>query len=81
MNHSKIILDQNLGSYVTIPEVNEKVRVELSDGLTIATLANNLPRSYENKIVELLKNQMFGQLRSEERRVGNECRSRWSPYH
>ncbi|RKW06155.1 MAG: hypothetical protein D8H99_05285 [Streptococcus sp.] len=60
MNHSKIILDQNLGSYVTIPEVNEKVRVELSDGLTIATLANNLPRSYENKIVELLKNQMFG---------------------
>ena len=21
------------------------------------------------------------QLRSEERRVGNECRSRWSPYH
>ena len=23
----------------------------------------------------------FGQLRSEERRVGKECRSRWSPYH
>ena len=22
-----------------------------------------------------------GQLRSEERRVGKECRSRWSPYH
>ena len=55
MKHSKIILDQNLGTYVTIPEANEKVRVELSDGLTIASLANNLPRSYENKIVELLK--------------------------
>ena len=25
--------------------------------------------------------QAFGQLRSEERRVGKECRSRWSPYH
>jgi len=23
----------------------------------------------------------FGSLRSEERRVGKECRSRWSPYH
>ena len=25
--------------------------------------------------------QMEIQLRSEERRVGKECRSRWSPYH
>src|SRR5258707_3449356 len=24
---------------------------------------------------------VFTQLRSEERRVGKECRSRWSPYH
>src|SRR2546425_12241137 len=24
---------------------------------------------------------IFGQVRSEERRVGKECRSRWSPYH
>ena len=24
---------------------------------------------------------VIGQLRSEERRVGKECRSRWSPYH
>ena len=23
----------------------------------------------------------YGVLRSEERRVGKECRSRWSPYH
>ena len=23
----------------------------------------------------------FGVMRSEERRVGKECRSRWSPYH
>src|ERR1043165_10294479 len=25
--------------------------------------------------------QMIGEKRSEERRVGKECRSRWSPYH
>src|SRR3712207_6974315 len=24
---------------------------------------------------------VYGHLRSEERRVGKECRSRWSPYH
>ena len=24
---------------------------------------------------------IFGDMRSEERRVGKECRSRWSPYH
>ena len=36
----------------------------------------------ETEIVERLK-KVFGiySLRSEERRVGKECRSRWSPYH
>ena len=29
----------------------------------------------------LLKDILGGNLRSEERRVGKECRSRWSPYH
>ena len=30
-------------------------------------------------LVQLAK--IFGLCRSEERRVGKECRSRWSPYH
>ena len=29
----------------------------------------------------LLKIKFVGFCRSEERRVGKECRSRWSPYH
>ena len=36
--------------------------------------AGTEPASAENKIV-------FAAGRSEERRVGKECRSRWSPYH
>ena len=32
----------------------------------------------EEKLIEAAVN---GMLRSEERRVGKECRSRWSPYH
>ena len=30
---------------------------------------------------EGVDNLSVGQMRSEERRVGKECRSRWSPYH
>src|SRR3712207_7570466 len=30
---------------------------------------------------ELLRPVVAGEVRSEERRVGKECRSRWSPYH
>ena len=29
----------------------------------------------------LKANKELGEIRSEERRVGKECRSRWSPYH
>ena len=33
-------------------------------------------QQFDNKILN-----HYGALRSEERRVGKECRSRWSPYH
>ena len=32
-------------------------------------------------IIFTITSRMLGQSRSEERRVGKECRSRWSPYH
>ena len=35
--------------------------------------------SIDSRFVSLLK--WLGENRSEERRVGKECRSRWSPYH
>ena len=31
--------------------------------------------------IKQLENELGTPLRSEERRVGKECRSRWSPYH
>ena len=34
-----------------------------------------------NKILIFDKDNVDALLRSEERRVGKECRSRWSPYH
>ena len=40
--------------------------------------------TYEDELRELLENEkvkFYITTRSEERRVGKECRSRWSPYH
>ena len=47
---------------------------EICVGNTINTLAKSCKRC-------LLDNEMTFEERSEERRVGKECRSRWSPYH
>ena len=40
------------------------------------------PLAIERSIYEVIGKEYRGsQVRSEERRVGKECRSRWSPYH
>ena len=44
----------------------------------------NPEKTEENVMVgsiNCLPDTAFEQMRSEERRVGKECRSRWSPYH
>ena len=55
----------------------------------IQNLGNRMEKIQEtfNKDLEELKskqtmmNNTINEIRSEERRVGKECRSRWSPYH
>ena len=46
------------------------------------TKAETLPATFykDPDIFEKIKEKIFLK-RSEERRVGKECRSRWSPYH
>src|SRR2546425_12990888 len=44
------------------------------------TLAGN-PVAMAAGLATLLETERPGFYRSEERRVGKECRSRWSPYH
>ena len=41
----------------------------------VPTMQTDQPFTY------LVPENLNEQLRSEERRVGKECRSRWSPYH
>ena len=53
----------------------------------IKELTTQLKPYVNNKFVDMIKIIMYGNpyglvtTRSEERRVGKECRSRWSPYH
>ena len=48
--------------------------INLSETFSTPNLIISLPKS-----ANIIKND--SQSRSEERRVGKECRSRWSPYH
>ena len=43
-----------------------------------AVMQERLPKKVYKKLKEVIQE---GRERSEERRVGKECRSRWSPYH
>ena len=59
-----------------------KKRIALS-GYRIAFIAERLGISYQafNNKVNNVTEFKASEIRSEERRVGKECRSRWSPYH
>ena len=60
---------QGEGLVITGSDVKESLAVEHLRSLGIPVVIGHLPESVEGKD------------RSEERRVGKECRSRWSPYH
>ena len=65
----------------TIRELRER-----ADGMITATLADSRVRSCVHDIeFDFVRrdgrHDVQDVIRSEERRVGKECRSRWSPYH
>ena len=63
---------------------HKKVTFHNRYGITLAADMYT-PRGTEGKLPAIAVSGPFGavkeQSRSEERRVGKECRSRWSPYH
>ena len=48
--------------------------------LQLINLKINHPEQFKLSIPTAFKSDLYV-IRSEERRVGKECRSRWSPYH
>ena len=59
-----------------------EVRARAADELVKDAVGENMQGRRE-KAIELAKlaETTYRDVRSEERRVGKECRSRWSPYH
>ena len=75
------------GDFVSTEEIEEKFEseddLEQSDIKGGETEINDSDESEETESVKVLKRNgdTSTYVRSEERRVGKECRSRWSPYH
>ena len=65
----RVKMIQNLGN--RIEKIQETFNKDLEELKSKQTVMNNT--------INEIKNSLEG--RSEERRVGKECRSRWSPYH
>ena len=64
---------------VILSAVDEKLGLTKTREETIRELAGWLSHEEASELREAI--EVFSQIRSEERRVGKECRSRWSPYH
>ena len=60
--------------------MNPKVNMLRIGAVTFIGPLEDLRTCYGREEVEVLSDECF-MIRSEERRVGKECRSRWSPYH
>ena len=52
------------------------------DHMSMYNVNEGVPKTLVRHVVKWIKdNRISDSSRSEERRVGKECRSRWSPYH
>ena len=65
---------------LTIEDAN-KVQELFKDYNKLGEEGQSFVSDEAKKKMEALVNRVLESSRSEERRVGKECRSRWSPYH
>ena len=81
-----VFLRPRPGASRMYPETDIPSISVMPEEVKLANDTANATKSWDESITELQKNyglnsQLSEQIRSEERRVGKECRSRWSPYH
>ena len=72
--------EEGSGSRDSIRYLAWKERSGEESRVTLKEFLADINQVYNDDII-LVVHSMGGLLRSEERRVGKECRSRWSPYH
>ena len=66
---------------VVSDKMDKTVVVALQDSVRHSLYGKSVKRTNKVKAHDEANECNIGLLRSEERRVGKECRSRWSPYH
>ena len=77
INKAKLLVEAMRNNKETLPKpLTEEFIEDLAKKADLAAELN----SVQEKLKADLKTQT-ARSRSEERRVGKECRSRWSPYH
>src|SRR2546429_3521713 len=72
--------------FVLLLVVFDEAQLVVTDGDDVAVLQGMLLDQLAVDVgaigaVQILEERVVEDVRSEERRVGKECRSRWSPYH
>ena len=70
-----VIVAATNGDEAAIQEI-----LDFYDGYISKLSLRKLYDEYGN-VYMVVDSELKGRIRSEERRVGKECRSRWSPYH
>src|SRR5205823_11547138 len=84
-----LVTEQRLEPKIFFFQAEDGIRDKLVTGVqtcalpisTTAIYTTNLDEYYMVRVAGLHDQIDAGVERSEERRVGKECRSRWSPYH
>ena len=76
--HSRQLRTKTMDSYEQALRLFERWCKEQMDITDVDKVTESIIRKYINDLQERGKYTFY---RSEERRVGKECRSRWSPYH
>ena len=74
LNGYRLLLPEGTLDYFDLVDVKESV----NEVVIYLEEKNIVPEKYTDQDTE---SKGFYDPRSEERRVGKECRSRWSPYH
>ena len=69
------------GSLVITDTILNRVTLNWKRGKRTHVFIDEFHVMFENEQSGIFFNSAWRQFRSEERRVGKECRSRWSPYH
>ena len=73
-NYDEISKDQEVGTVISVGDGIATVY-----GIDHAMYGEVV--TFENGLKGMVQDVRANSMRSEERRVGKECRSRWSPYH